>query len=126
MGLPPRQLRGVGQQRGRPAGRRGPGDYPADALPIRAETCNVEGSEVPAMERGSSSGARPDQLAREPTRPAPSLAVPAGWSRSGGSGWSLLADAACDERLAFAFSLARGLEERPRSLDFRWLYDDRG
>ena len=78
------------------------------------------------MEQGTQSGTCPGEAAREKARPAPSLTVPPGWSRACGSGWSLLADAACDERLAFAFSVARGLEERPRSLDFRWLYDDRG
>jgi len=56
----------------------------------------------------------------------PALDLPPGWSQRPGEGYALYADAESDEHLGFAFATARGLEGRPRGLEFRWLYDDRG
>ena len=59
--------------------------------------------------------------------PTPTLlSPPASWTRNPGQGFVLHADAQCDDRLAFAFAVARGLEDQPRGLDCRFLYDDAG
>ena len=50
----------------------------------------------------------------------------AGWSRREGDGWTLHLDTPGDARLAFAVSVARGLESHPRTLDCSFLYDAEG
>jgi dimethylhistidine N-methyltransferase len=49
-----------------------------------------------------------------------------GWSRTRADGYSILRDRKGEAGLAFAESVARGLEDRPRWLDCRYLYDQAG
>ena len=72
---------------------------------------------------------------RDPTEPSlqpklsprPTLlSPPSSWTRRDGSGYVMHADAQCDDRLAFAFAVARGLEDQPRNIDCCFLYDDEG
>jgi L-histidine N-alpha-methyltransferase len=49
-----------------------------------------------------------------------------GWTRRDGDGWILHLDTPGDAVLAFAASIARGLERQPRELDCSWLYDALG
>lgn len=48
------------------------------------------------------------------------------WRSVDGDGFQILRDAAGDPTIAFAESVACGLEDQPRWLDCRWLYDARG
>jgi iron(II)-dependent oxidoreductase len=48
------------------------------------------------------------------------------WSHVGSAGIALHADTSGDPTIAFAASVARGLSDRPRWLDCRYLYDDAG
>ncbi len=49
-----------------------------------------------------------------------------GWTRIQSDGYSILRDRKGEAGLAFAESVARGLEDRPRWLDCRYLYDQTG
>ncbi|MFT4622167.1 MAG: L-histidine N-alpha-methyltransferase [Myxococcota bacterium] len=49
-----------------------------------------------------------------------------GWTRRDGDGWTLHLDSPGDSVLAFAASVARGLERQPRELDCSYLYDALG
>ena len=59
-------------------------------------------------------------------RPKPILATPRGWSRENGLGWVLHLEPSSDVRLAFAESVARGLDDHPRELSPTFLYDREG
>ena len=52
--------------------------------------------------------------------------VPAGWHREEKNGYAILAEPERHDPLAFAESVARGLDDRPRWLSCRWLYDAAG
>ncbi len=80
-----------------------------------------------------------DGIAREGVRPAGRRTAPAnlgrrwlpprvqnGWRVRGDGGFLLHIDSPQDPRLEFAASVARGLDDYPRWLDSRWLYDDAG
>lgn len=54
------------------------------------------------------------------------LHTPDGWSLVDGDGYRIHADRQVEESIAFAEAVARGLEEHPRSLPYRYLYDQEG
>ena len=60
-----------------------------------------------------------------PARPSDAgvVAPPADWKRAGGPGFVVHVDPVQESPLAFALSVAAGLDGRPRRLDARYLYD---
>lgn len=73
-------------------------------------------------------GRSPDQASRAPTGtggPAIGVSAP-GWACETGEGFTVYADQCGESALGFALSVAAGLDDRPRWLDSRYLYDDEG
>ncbi|MCZ6649292.1 MAG: L-histidine N(alpha)-methyltransferase, partial [Acidobacteria bacterium] len=62
----------------------------------------------------------------DPVRLAAVLESPADWIQESGPGYVLHREPQTDIRLAFAESVARGLEDHPRTLSCTYLYDDEG
>ncbi|TDI28411.1 MAG: L-histidine N(alpha)-methyltransferase [Acidobacteria bacterium] len=62
----------------------------------------------------------------DPVRLAAVLDAPADWTQESGSGYVLHREPQADIRLAFAESVARGLEDHPRTLSCTYLYDEEG
>lgn len=56
----------------------------------------------------------------------PLLETPAGWRRIDSAAGTIHADRRVEERLEFAEAVASGLDQSPRSLPYRFLYDQRG
>lgn len=61
--------------------------------------------------------------ARRPDPDAGIVAAPADWKRVAGAGFAVHVDPVQESPLAFALSVAAGLDSRPRRLDARFLYD---
>jgi len=61
-----------------------------------------------------------------PEKRFPLMAPGSGWSRHDGKGYIIHAQRPADAVLAFAESVARGLEDHPRWLSCTYLYDKRG
>src|SRR3569623_670471 len=66
------------------------------------------------------------ERARRVDPDAAGVSAPAGWKRAAGPGFVVHVDPVQESPLAFALSVAAGLDERPRRLDARYLYDAAG
>ena len=100
----------------------------------KAETV-TEGGSAPSNRRGPAwppwSASGPALFAvGEPARrldlDAGVVAAPADWKRAAGPGFVVHVDPVQESPLAFALSVAAGLDSRPRRLDARYLYDATG
>jgi len=83
----------------------------------------------PAWPPWSTSGPALFAVGERARRVDPDAAVvsaPAGWKRAAGPGFVVHVDPVQESPLAFALSVAAGLDERPRRLDARYLYDAAG